>query len=637
MKKEKGTSEKMKEPDIVTALTKDISAKKDALLFVLDFARFLLCGGASFEILNGDSSQFLMRRIPETAANIRFLTRCDGNLPGTDAFRRNYTDVILRSGRFSPICNETKSCMGRAIINVLAQIQFRGKIFAFLIASRLLPPSVSANNTILRETIDFALKRLNLKWGNVLAFASDSGSYNVSMMNKLGASYPHVLHIRCVAHLLHNSVLEALSASPSLAEAAEFAANVSKMLRKSRDVRSRWERELVMRQRTKPSDLPKFVPNYYKTRWTALRTVASFSYEFLSGTVSFIVSLKGEMSDVQKKLQSICGPSCDSFFLYTMGAKLQALILELDEISRCSHELQRRETTFAELMVSIRKFQRGIAAHAAAGPMALLETLFGKIDYVQDPFGREFLGEVTSFRKKLKDSFENALDRNFYANGPLVSQLSEALQVYEPSSVTHGTCDWQDCENLANWWSKLPGQRPGTLSELESEFHHFKRNTYKAVADVVQFWFNRRASSLDTTAQMMLDVLPLPIGSSEAERSFSEQHRTDTKTAAQSSIEFAETKALLYQNRELEFDAAFADLRDRAFDTWLYGNPTYATRIPKPPGTQLFEEGLVVPKEWPAINRGVEEAPDEDDSSDDEGPEPVVLLESSGLDISNPK
>ena len=75
------------------------------------------------------------------------------------------------------------------------------------------------------------------------------------------------------------------------------------------------------------------------------------------------------------------------------------------------------------------------------------------------------------------------------------------------------------------------------METLRSEFAHYKRMPIASVAndDALHFWLRQHDGPLTLLADFANDLLSIPLSSSEVERSFSRQHKTDTKLAHASS------------------------------------------------------------------------------------------------------
>ena len=215
--------------------------------------------------------------MPDAISDVRAFSKCSGSLPKSDAFRNTYAPAvfslhmsllreIVRDRPVSLIVDETGDCLRRPTLNVIIQLVVKGKVLCILAASRRL---LAANNVTLRKFLDCALQRLSVPWAHIMAIASDSASYNVTMMEVLHQTVPQVLHVRCIAHLFHNAVVEAVSSQSAFVLAAKVCTDLCGMLRASRNVRYSWKEAVRVTMRVEPRDPPKFynMPRYSLRVW----------------------------------------------------------------------------------------------------------------------------------------------------------------------------------------------------------------------------------------------------------------------------------------------------------------------------------------------------------------------------------
>lgn len=237
-------------------------------------------------LFDSGAADAVMAELPQ---NVKSFTRCTEYLPKSETMREVYVPAVfslqltllkelVRGQLFSLIVDESKDCIGRPVVNVLCQLGRDGEVLSFLIASRRLEEP--ANNTNVKSTIDGALIRIGARWEQVLAVASDSAAY---MMDVLHETHPDVLHIRCLAHLLHNAVLKGIAASEVATTATELGVNLS---RANGTVQRAWSNEVMSRQ--PQVETVRRVPKHYETRWVSLLTVLEFALEYLPGSVSFV-------------------------------------------------------------------------------------------------------------------------------------------------------------------------------------------------------------------------------------------------------------------------------------------------------------------------------------------------------------
>jgi hypothetical protein len=129
---------------------------------------------------------------------------------------------------------------------------------------------------------------------------------------------------------------------------------------------------------------------------------------------------------------------------------------------------------------------------------------------------------------------------------------------------------------------------------IQLEFEIFKSADLPDVPhkEMHLFWENKLGGNIHHLACFACDLLAMPIGSSEVERSFSEQRRTDTKQSTRASALLAELKAMLYQNRALERCRELAPLRSTIFETWFQS--AHAAHCVGSSTSPVLERGLMV-------------------------------------------
>ena len=74
----------------------------------------------------------------------------------------------------------------------------------FLVDCYLLNSGSNANSSIILHTVDDILRQLEIKRENFSLFLTDAARYMFSAGKTLKELYPSLMHVTCVAHLLHN-------------------------------------------------------------------------------------------------------------------------------------------------------------------------------------------------------------------------------------------------------------------------------------------------------------------------------------------------------------------------------------------------------------------------------------------------
>ena len=77
----------------------------------------------------------------------------------------------------------------------------------FLVDCHPLDSDSNVNSTIILHTVDDILRQLEIKRENFLLFLTDAARYMSLAGKTVKESYPTLMRINCVAHLLHNCAM----------------------------------------------------------------------------------------------------------------------------------------------------------------------------------------------------------------------------------------------------------------------------------------------------------------------------------------------------------------------------------------------------------------------------------------------
>ena len=77
----------------------------------------------------------------------------------------------------------------------------------FLVNCHPLDSGRSVNSSIILHTVDDILRQLEIKRENLSLFLTDAARYMSSAGKTLKELYPSLMHVTCVAHLLHNCAM----------------------------------------------------------------------------------------------------------------------------------------------------------------------------------------------------------------------------------------------------------------------------------------------------------------------------------------------------------------------------------------------------------------------------------------------
>jgi len=571
-------AESAKRMSLEDAFKRAEEEKKAAGRLVLNFTKIAVVCGISVHALfdSGALDDIVMEFPTGVRQNVKTLTRCSGCLPKGDAIRETFLPAlfsihlttlreILKGKRYSIVVDESRDSMGRPLVNVLCQFNYDGVVTSVLIASKRI--GAPANNKNVRETIDASLARLSLRWEDVCAVASDSASYLVKMMGKVKKQHPRVLHIRCLAHLLHNAMTAGIADSEVISAAVGFAVNLVRTVRPAA-VQAEWASKVKTMQLVEPRRVPK----YYEIRWDCLLTVLQFALDYLTGSVTYIrESLEGD-TDLHRALKEACSGSSESGVIALLRTKILVAKSELERVAEFVKTMQLKDTTFGTLTKSIAFLEDNLKESAMTDEAAIVAKMPPELRGMMEPFCTIVVDNAKKFRKSVSDHFQASMVKHFYRD-VRVAQLADCAQLLDARLPTRRRASWSMVSVAAKWLASFAQDPAMELERIRVEYELFKTMELdEVVTDSLAFWNARRQGSLRNLAAFASDLLALPIGSAEAERSFSEQHRTDTKQAASSSAEYAEKKAMLYQNRDIEVrgTAELAHTRQLVFGTWFH-------------------------------------------------------------------
>jgi hypothetical protein len=432
-----------------------------------------------------------------------------------------------------------------------------------------------------------ALTRVGGRWSNVLGVASDSAAYMVLALRLLKKDHPHIVHIRCLAHLMHNAVQAAIGSSVVVSDAVELAINLSRIARPAA-MQSKWAAEVKLRQLVEPRRVPK----YYEIRWESLLTVLQFALDYLPGSVSFVRNGMEVVTELHRKLAACCAGSSESGVISLLRTKLLVAISELKRLQQFMDTMQLQRTTFGTLTKGIAFLEDNLKASARADARSIAAGFPVELRGLLDPFASLAIENTKAFRATVERSFQASMQKHFYKD-VRVAQLADCAQLLDTRLPTRQRVPWSMLESAAKWWAQTTENPEEWLERIEAEHTLFNNMELPEVSDALMFWEERKQGTLRHMAMFACDLLSIPIGSAAVERSFSEEHRTDTKQASSTGTDYAEMKAVLYQNRDLDVQPAYKAPRALVFDTWFDRNFPRSADQPQPSADSVLLPDMV--------------------------------------------
>ena len=113
---------------------------------------------------------------------------------------------LLRDKKTFLIVNEAEVAKQK-YISVLVGSSLDAPNQTFLVNCHPLDSGRNVNSSIILHTADDILRQLEIKRENFSLFLTDAARYMSSAGNTLKEFYPSLMHVTCVAHLLHNCAM----------------------------------------------------------------------------------------------------------------------------------------------------------------------------------------------------------------------------------------------------------------------------------------------------------------------------------------------------------------------------------------------------------------------------------------------
>ena len=112
---------------------------------------------------------------------------------------------LLRDKIFFLIVDETEVAKQKYINVLVSSLDASNQ--TFLVNCHPLDSNSNVNSSIILHTVDDILRLLEIKRKNLSLFLTDAARYMSVAGKTLKKLYPSLMHVNCVAHLLHNSAM----------------------------------------------------------------------------------------------------------------------------------------------------------------------------------------------------------------------------------------------------------------------------------------------------------------------------------------------------------------------------------------------------------------------------------------------
>ena len=116
---------------------------------------------------------------------------------------------LLRDKNFFLIVDEAEVAKQKYISVLVGSLDAPNQ--TFLVNCHPLDSGRNVNSSIILHIVDDILRQLEIKRENFSLFLTDAAPYMSSAGKTLKELYPSLMHVACVAHLLHNCAMRALS------------------------------------------------------------------------------------------------------------------------------------------------------------------------------------------------------------------------------------------------------------------------------------------------------------------------------------------------------------------------------------------------------------------------------------------
>ena len=161
-----------------------------------------LAADISLHKLNHPSSRSLFARMrkvlpSETAARV-----CVAKLISQ---KEEQIQELLRDKNFFLIVDEAKVAKQKYISVLVGSLDAPDQ--TFLVNCHPLDSGRNVNSSIILHTVNDILRQLEIKRENFSLFVTDAARYMSSAGKTLKELYPSLMHVTCVAHLLHNCAM----------------------------------------------------------------------------------------------------------------------------------------------------------------------------------------------------------------------------------------------------------------------------------------------------------------------------------------------------------------------------------------------------------------------------------------------
>lgn len=446
---------------------------------------------------------------------------------------------MMDDAKVSVIMDESPDVLGRPSVNTLFCFydKSKGSKEILLVDTSILK---AVNSTSLSLLLGRIIQDFNEDWDDLLAISSDSAEYMSKLVRDLQKSQcPQVIHIKDVAHLLHVAVDHALHSATMndirqvvIRFGAVFK-HASKLERVFQDICH--DNNLRDEEITKP---PSVVP----TRWFSFFKCAVVVRRLWPVLLKFLDSSESCGEKVNELCMLVGNQQKRQFLL----VKLVFLIETLTPIHAIQKELESSKPMFHHMFHLVNaRLQAEISAKESDDPQFDSNTAM-VISMLTAADATRIKSELIGFNKSLAEKWQATCQRNLSQKvcGPDgLWKQGVVLDPFLKSSQLQQFVMYSDLFSLVY----------DDISVLQEEFDQYLLEPIpdNPEIDILDFW-KAAIPRFPNLAPSVLQLLSIPNGSCEVERSFSKLRNLQHPSRSLMSLETLRMQMTLYFNQDID-------------------------------------------------------------------------------------
>ena len=182
--------------------SKQIFSHFDQVNFKQQVVSSFLAADVPLHKLNHPSLKSLFARMGKVLPSETAAQACVAKLASQ---KEKQSQELLRDKKFFLIVDEAEVAKQKYIIVLVGSLDAPNQ--TFLVNCHPLDSGRNVNSSIILHTVDDVLRQFEIKRDNFSLFVTDAARYMSSAGKTLKELYPSLMHVICVAHLLHNCAM----------------------------------------------------------------------------------------------------------------------------------------------------------------------------------------------------------------------------------------------------------------------------------------------------------------------------------------------------------------------------------------------------------------------------------------------